>query len=139
MAVSKRDLKEIFVALGEEAFSLSHYQLADRTGHPPEDWKRFITDPETAEWVKSEVNLLQQAKIKQLVSDLGGKNKSSMGLGAQINALSKQLETQNGREGETFVYTYVPLDDEQKKAQNVRKESKDIFRKINPITGHPLD
>ena len=115
--------------LGEEAFTMSHYALTDSIGHTPEEWRAFFVVPKIADWIAEEQMLLRQTKMAQLINTLGNENKTSVGVAQQITSLQKILETGSAKTGDAFVYCYIPLNEEQTKAQNVQTMPEDIFAK----------
>jgi hypothetical protein len=90
-------------------------------------WKQFLIDPEVSKWVSEEINLIRQSEIKKMIKDVSKSN--SVGQAQLMNALAKMEETSNTKEGPIFIYTYVPLSPEQKKADNVVELTNDIFLK----------
>lgn len=121
--------KELFESLGAKAFTLNHYDLAVETGYgTPQSWKAFLTEPEIAEWIKSELALLQDAELRKLLYDIS--KSRSVGQAQLINALAKLTDdSKNIKEGPVFIYTYIPLSEEQEKAPNVIKLDTDPFIK----------
>jgi len=115
--------------LGAKAFTLNHYDLAVETGYgTPQSWKAFLTEPEIAEWIRSELTLLQDAELRKLLYDIS--KSRSVGQAQLINALAKLTDdNKNIKEGPVFVYTYIPLSKEQEKAPNVIKLDIDPFIK----------
>lgn len=121
--------KELFESLGAKALTLSHYDLALETGYgTPQSWKAFLTEPEIADWIKSELAMLQDAELRKLLHDISKSH--SVGQAQLINALAKLTdENKNTKEGPVFIYTYIPLSKEQEKAPNVIKLDIDPFIK----------
>lgn len=110
---------EIFTSLKEEGLYLNHYQLAESTEiRDAMLWKEFLMDPHTADYVSSEMALIRSAAINQMTAE--APNSRSVGQSQLINALQKLDEKANHKEGPAFIYSYVPLNEEQKKAPNVR-------------------
>ena len=109
----------IFTKLGEEGLYMNHYQLAQAT--PIEDaiqWKLFLTDPQVVDYISTEMNIIRSAAINDMVHKAPDSN--SVGQSQLINALGKLDEKATKKEGPVFIYSYVPLNDEQKYAPNVR-------------------
>lgn len=116
--------KEIFTALGEYGLSLSHYQLANETEiHDAILWKTFLMDPRTVDYIDSEMNIIRKAAINQMVQNAPTSN--SVGQSQLINAITKLDEKSHKKEGPAFIYSYVPLNDEQKYASNIRRVDTD--------------
>lgn len=110
---------DIFVSLQETALSLSHYQLAQMTDITDAImWKEFLIDPRTADYVASEMQIIRSAAINEMVQK--APNSRSVGQSQLINALQKLDESASHKEGPVFIYSYVPLNEQQKAAPNVR-------------------
>ena len=110
--------KKDFIQLGESALYLNHYQLAAQTHiKDPILWKLFLTDPRIADYISSEMNLIRTASINEIIHK--APNSKSVGQAQLINALVKIDETAANKNGPVFIYSYVPLNEEQKYAPNV--------------------
>lgn len=123
-------LKETFANLGAEGLALNHYELADKTGFAtPALWKEFLMEPEIKQYISTEAAIIRNAELNKITTDLKGSR--SVGQAQLISALTK-LDGQNTTaEGPVFIYSYVPLSEDQLAAPNVVLESKDIFLKNN--------
>jgi hypothetical protein len=110
---------EIFTQLKEEGLYLNHYQLAEITElNDALIWKEFLMDPHTVDYVSSEMALIRTAAINQMTAE--APKSRSVGQSQLINALQKLDEKATHKEGPAFIYSYVPLNEEQKHAPNVR-------------------
>ena len=110
---------EIFLDLGEDGLYMNHYQLAQNTEiNDALLWKSFLTDPQTVDYITTEMNIIRNAAINEMVHK--APNSNSVGQSQLINALGKLDERSSKKEGPVFIYTYVPLNDEQKYAPNIR-------------------
>lgn len=119
-------LWEIFKEQGEEAITWNHYELAERTEeHNPEIWKTFLMDPTIAAWIQSELNIIQNTELKKMVK--GASSTRSVGQAQLINAFSKLNETSGTKEGPVFIYSHVPLNNQQKHAPDVRELKNNPF------------
>lgn len=112
------ECKRQFTELGERALYLNHYQLAAET-HIRDAiiWKTFLTDPRIADYISSEMNLIRNASINEIIHK--APNSKSVGQAQLINALVKIDEMAVNKNGPVFIYSYVPLNAEQKFAPNV--------------------
>lgn len=118
---------EIFKDLGPDAITLSHYDLAEQTEiRDPEQWKQFLMEPEVKRWIESEVTIMQDTELKRLVK--GAAKSKSMGQAQLINAFSKLNEKTNSKEGPIIIYSFVPLNENQKAASNINILDKNIFK-----------
>lgn len=117
------ECSRIFTALGEEGLYLNHYQLSEATElDDPITWKYFLTDPKTVDYITTEMNLIRTAAINAIIQK--APNSNSVGQAQLINALGKLDEKAMKKEGPVFIYSYVPLNSEQKEAPNIRKVNK---------------
>lgn len=109
----------IFTGLGEEGLYMNHYQLAQATTiEDAIQWKLFLTDPKVVDYISTEMNIIRNAAINDMVHKAPDSN--SVGQSQLINALGKLDEKATKKEGPVFIYSYVPLNNEQKYAPNVR-------------------
>lgn len=112
------ECKREFIELGEHALYLNHYQLAAETHiKDPIIWKVFLTDPRIADYISSEMNLIRNASINEIIHK--APNSKSVGQAQLINALVKIDEAASNKTGPVFIYSYVPLNAEQEFAPNV--------------------
>ena len=117
-----KDCWEIFMNLGEDGLYMNHYQLAQNTTiEDAWQWKSFLTDPKTVDYINTEMNLIRSAALNEMVHK--APNSNSVGQSQLINALGKLDEKATKKEGPIFIYSYVPLNDEQQYAPNIRKVS----------------
>lgn len=122
-----KNCQEEFMQLKEEAFNLNHYQLAEITKiKDPLQWRAFLLDSRTAEYVSSEMTLIRNAAINKMVQK--APNSNSVGQSQLINALQKIEETASKKEGPAFIYCFVPLNEAQKKAPNVREIKPNVHK-----------
>ena len=113
------ECKRQFIDLGESGLWLNHYQLAQETRiKDPIIWKAFLTDPRIADYISSEMALIRNASINEIVHN--APNSRSVGQAQLINALVKIDEAAANKTGPVFIYSYVPLNYEQKFAPNVQ-------------------
>lgn len=123
-----QELQEWFNSQLPDALYSTHYQLAEQHGDStPQEWNEFLTHPIVSDYINSELRMLQQNTLRQLIRDMSTTVRSP-GTGQAINALSKLLETSGVKDGPVFIYSYVPLSEEELKAPNVRVESTDVFK-----------
>ena len=119
---------EVFKTIGEPVLVMSHYDLANEYPQfSTEEWKRFLITEEVSDWIKEEIMLVQEVEMKRTIRNIG--NSNSVGKAQIINTLSKLLSDRQDKEGPIFIYTYVPLNEEQKHAENVKILEVDPFRK----------
>jgi hypothetical protein len=116
-------MKEAYLALGIEAFTKNHYELAKLTPfHDPIDWKEFLLTPEIADYKASEKSLIQEATIAKISMD--AKDSNSVGKAQLLNALQKNQDTGTKKDGPIFIYSFVPANEQQAKAPNYRQGRK---------------
>ncbi len=110
--------KKEFLKLGELALTMNHYQLAmETTIENPVIWKMFLLDPRIVDYINSEMNIIRNAGINEIIKQ--APSSRSVGQAQLINALVKIDEASINKDGPVFIYSYVPLSEEQKFAPNV--------------------
>ena len=112
-----KDLQELFNGIGQEALFLSHYELAERTGESPIDWKNFLMDPRVSAFVNEEMDMLKKAKVAVMLKSVDT-NKNT-GQAQLLNTLLNQTKRSDKKEGPVFIYTQVPLNAQERGAGNV--------------------
>ena len=114
------ELWEIFVSLGKAGLSYSHYDLAAKTKVKNcIEWKEFLINPKTAEYIRTEMDIIRGAAINQMIQT--SPDSRSVGQSQLLNALQKITDDSGKKEGPAFIYCHVPLNEQQKAATNVRE------------------
>jgi hypothetical protein len=111
-------------------FFMTHYEIAQLKESPvavPSKWKVYITDPRVSEYISQELKLLQQVEINKLLKGISSKA-NNVGTGQTLNALIKVAENTGVKEGPIFVYSYIPLSQEELNAPSVQILPDDPFR-----------
>lgn len=128
--MNKEKLWSIFRAAAPASVSMNHYELAASTEvNDSEVWKAFLKEADVIDWVKEERALLQQIELAKLSTDIA--NQRSVGQAQLITAMNKINEQNEDKtkQGPAFIYTYIPLNENQKHAENVQEETEDVFLK----------
>jgi hypothetical protein len=117
---------DTLINFAPESLSWNHYDLAKNTPLSSiENWRQFLSEPEVRNWLTNERELLQEIEYARLTLNV---NERSVGQAQLINSLSKIQENQKRTtDGPIFIYSYVPLNNEQQQAPNVHKLETDIF------------
>lgn len=110
----------------DKAVYMSHYELASETGIESEDWKKFLTHPQVSEWLSEEIELMKRSQYNKMIQNANNVNRS-VGAAQMINALDKSLNKESAADGPAFIYTYVPIAHNQRKAGIIETEDEDIF------------
>lgn len=110
-------LQELYNGIGQEALFMSHYDLAERTGESPIAWKQFLMDPRVSAFVAEELDMLKKAKVATMLNTVDT-NKNT-GQAQLLNTLLNQTKGTEKKEGPVFIYTQVPLNDQEQHARNV--------------------
>jgi hypothetical protein len=117
---SYEELWEIFISLGKAGLSCSHYDLAAKTKVKNcIEWKDFLINPKTADYIRTEMDIIRGAAINQMIQT--SPDSRSVGQSQLLNALQKITDDSGKKEGPTFIYCHVPLNDQQKAAPNIRE------------------
>lgn len=110
--------QEQFNAIGEEALYMSHYELAERAGDSPIIWKQFVTEPRVAAIINEELSLIKQSKVAKMLSTVD--IDKSVGKAQLLNTLLNQTKKDDKKEGPVFIYTQIPLNEQERGAANVK-------------------
>ncbi len=114
-------------AIGHEAVFLNHYDLSARVAkYTPAQWREFLMDSRVLEFLSEEQTLMQQTNLRKLLKGLDG-NTRSTGQAQLINTLLGTTTTTKKKDGPIFIYSYVPLNEEEQHAPNTST------LKINPF------
>ena len=113
-----KKLQEAFNDIGPEALHMTHYELAEISGDSPIEWKRFLLDPRVTAYIAEEMDMLKKSQLSKLLGS-ADTNKST-GQAQLLNTLLNQTKGEERKEGPVFIYTRIPLNDEEMGAENVR-------------------
>lgn len=111
------DLQELFNTIGQEALYMTHYELSERTGESPISWKKFIMDPRVSAFIAEEMAMLEKVKAAVMLNTVDT-NKNT-GQAQLLNTLLNRSKSSDRKEGPVFIYTQVPLNNQEQKARNV--------------------
>ena len=124
----KEQLWKEYKELGADALKSNHYTLSlTTTIKDPEIWKEFLMEQDVSEYINQETALLQQAEFRNILLNTARDN--SAGRAQLINAMMSVNQRQNKKDGPIVIYSYVPLNEQQMKADNIEINKKDIFKK----------
>ena len=111
------ELQDLFNNIGEQALFMSHYELAEVSGESPIDWKQFLMDPRVVAFIAEEMDMLKKSKVAVMLSQVDT-NKNT-GQAQLLNTLLNQTKASDRKEGPVFIYTQIPLNEEEEHASNV--------------------
>jgi hypothetical protein len=109
-------LQELFNTVGRQALLMSHYDLADATDESPIEWKRFLTDARVNAFIAEEMELLKKSKVAKMLNTVDT-NKNT-GQAQLLNTLLNQTKSEDRKDGPVFIYTQVPLNEQEKGAEH---------------------
>lgn len=117
--IDKEGMLIAFKLLGRDGLSMNHYDLAVTASgdYSAEEWKTFLSEPDIAEYIKKEMEIIRVAEVNKIVS--GAATSRSVGQAQVLSALAKFEDHSSQKEGPAFIYCYVPLNEEQRHAPNV--------------------
>lgn len=124
--IELQQMQEAFNDIGTEAFYMTHHQLSAATEFNSMDWRTFLTDPRVQDFLKGELALMQQSSIMKMMKDID--QSKSTGQAQLLNTLINQSMQSNKKEGPVFIYSYIPLNEEEQHAPNVRSLESDPFK-----------
>lgn len=110
-------LQDAFNDIGQRALFMTHYELSEMSGDSPIEWKKFLMDPRVSAFISEEMRLLEQTKAAVMLSTVDT-NKNT-GQAQLINTLLNRNKANEKKEGPVFIYTQVPLNDQEQHARNV--------------------
>ena len=126
-STKKEQMWQAFRALGQEALKANHYTLSATTViSDPQLWKEFLMETDVNEYIQQETALLQEAEFRSILLNTARDN--SAGRAQLINAFMNANNKQQKKEGPIVIYSYVPLNEQQMKAENIEINIKDVFR-----------
>jgi hypothetical protein len=100
----------------------NHYELWQKSGKMfnPEDWKRFRLHDKVDEWYTEEIILIAKQKQVKLLSTAG--DRTSVADSQALNQVTAFLERNKNDNVEQvkIIYSFVPLNENEEKAENVR-------------------
>ena len=113
----------------EERIFMSHYDLAIQSGiGDAQLWKTYLTDKRVSDWIQSETQLFKDVQMRKLIKDATLNNRSA-GAAQMLSALNKITETDDRKEGDIIIYSYVPPNPREEKAPNfTTTKRKDLFK-----------
>lgn len=117
------ELQGLFNDIGQSALFLTHYELAEMTGESPIDWKQFLMDPRVSAYIAEELEMIKKTKVAVMLNTVDT-NKNT-GQAQLLNTLLNQTKGSDKKEGPVFIYTQVPLNNQELKANNVRVYDED--------------
>lgn len=112
------NLQQLFNGIGPDALFMTHYELGERTGESPILWKRFLTDPRVSAFISEEMQMLEKSKAAVMLKTIDS-NKNT-GQAQLLNTLLNRSNKGERKEGPVFIYTQVPLNAQERGAQNVQ-------------------
>lgn len=126
----KKELWEIFDALGIKALTMTHYDLNTEVPSVSKtEWREFLSDNTISQYIKEEMRIVSDAIQKQMIAGIADGGDKSIGRAQIINTLEKINVDSEQKEGPVFIYSYVPLDNQQEQADNVIKLDLDPFKR----------
>lgn len=111
------DLQDLFNTIGQDALYMTHYELAERTGESPISWKKFLMDPRVSAFIAEEMAMLEKVKAAVMLNTVDT-NKNT-GQAQLLNTLLNRSKGSEKKEGPVFIYTQVPLNNQERHAKNV--------------------
>ena len=81
---------------------------------------------DVTDFINQETNLLQQAEFRSILLNTARDN--SAGRAQLINAMMSVNNKQTKREGPVIIYSYIPLNAQQLKAENIEINKNDPFK-----------
>ena len=105
-----------------DSLSMNQYELAELTEFSAEDWSEFLQDGAVQKAIEAENALIAKANMRKLISGAAD-NDRSVGAAQMINAMAK-VDDGDKAEEHFYIYSYVPLTENETHAEYVRLEDK---------------
>ena len=112
-----KDMQDLMNAIGQQALFMNHYELSAKTEISPILWKRFLTDVRVAAFINEELEMLKRSKVAVMLKDV--ESNKNTGQAQLLNTLLNQTKRSDKKEGPVFIYTQVPLNAQERGAENV--------------------
>lgn len=103
--------------IGQDALYMNHYELAVKTDISPIKWKSFLMDVRVSVFIIEELDLLKKSKVAVMLKDVE-ENKNT-GQAQLLNTLLNQTKQEQKKDGPVFIYTQIPLNENEQHAENV--------------------
>lgn len=95
----------------QENMSRTHFELADATGIPYDEWGHFMSITEVSGWINETMRIMARAGERKLISDLG-RGKSSVKDVNAYKAIKEYNENNNDIDNSNVVIMYLPPEEE---------------------------
>lgn len=95
----------------QENMSRTHFELADSTGIPYDEWGHFMSITEVSGWINETMRIMARAGERKLISDLGRGNSSVKDVNA-YKAIKEYNEKNNDIDNSNVVIMYLPPEEE---------------------------
>jgi hypothetical protein len=118
--IDKENMFITFKLMGQEALTMSQFDLEacqTETAYSSDEWSAFLMEPDVQEYIKTSMTLIRNAQMNKIIKD--SSTSRSVGQSQLLNALNNMSEKDSTTEGPTFIYCYVPLNEEQQFAPNI--------------------
>lgn len=123
----KAKLWKYYKDLQADGLKANHYILAASTPERnPDIWKKFLMEPDVSDYINQETALLQQAEFRSIL--LNTQRDNSAGRAQLINAMMGVNTKTQKKEGPIIIYSYIPLNAQQLKAENIEILDHDPFK-----------
>lgn len=115
----KTELFNILKEFKQDGLTANQYDLEEMSegNIKAQEWSELLREPDVQKYIRNEMEVIRAAEVNKMVHQAA--DSRSVGQSQLINALSKLEEDDNQDHGPAFIYSYIPLTEEQKHAQNV--------------------
>jgi hypothetical protein len=124
--IELQQMQDVFNDIGVDALYMTHHELAAATEFNAMAWREFLTDSRVRTFLESELALMQQTSIMKMMKDID--QSKSTGQAQLLNTLIQQTNQSKKKDGPIFIYSYVPLNEEETYAPNVQTLQSDPFK-----------
>lgn len=115
----KKQLFDLLKSYKQEGLIANQYDLETLSnGHIlAEEWSELLREPDVQKYIRTEMEVIRNAEVNKMVHNSA--DSRSVGQSQLINALTKLDTEDEVDKGTIFIYSYVPLTEEQTHAENI--------------------
>ncbi len=124
--IELQQMQEAFNDIGVDALYLTHHELAAAIEFNAMALCEFLPESRVRDFLETELSLMQQTSIMKMMKDID--QSRSTGQAQLLNTLIQQTNQSKKKDGPIFIYSYIPLNEEETYAPNVQTLQSDPFK-----------
>lgn len=123
--IELQQMQAAYNEIGADALFMTHHELAALTEFNTMSWRAFLTDARVRSFLEAELALMQQTSVMKMMKDID--QSRSTGQAQLLSTLIQQTAQSKKKEGPIFIYSYIPLNEEETHAPDVSTLQSDPF------------